>query len=240
MVFFRHDGEGAAVAPADVAAVIRLCYFPRFDEKNRLWRFAFFREHVLPRLLAQTVPTDVWVWVHERHLEESREFFGPDVHLFTVDLKHPRYVRFAETEIMGYPWQAVRGMPMYRYQVLMGSDDLVAPDFVEVSIRALDPYLEPRALATHFPSMIDVRTGKCYEMAPWPRPSPFVVLRQRPLSVVGYTWVWARAHNHLQRIVDRVVYLPAGRAFMAVHDYNDGTRVNLEAPQIPRPDWLTL
>lgn len=219
------------------AIIIRLCYYlPGVDETARAWRFAFFRDHVLPRLFAQDSPVDVWVWVHERHAAEV-EAMDPRVRTFTVDLDHPGSVLFDGTTLRGFPWRAVRGLPRYEHQVLMGSDDLIGPSFVSVARATLAHY--PRALATVQPLMLDWPTGRLFEMPAWRRPSPFVVLRQ-PIADPRYTWVWSEDHRKLGRLVPKVVYLPAGQAVMTVHGRNDGTTLRSAKHQLDRSTlaWL--
>lgn len=156
---------------------------------------------------------------------------------FTVDEGRGGGLRFQGTTLRGYPWSHVRGLPAYRYQVLLGSDDLLHPSMVEASLRAMEGHR--RALASHLPIMVDVgrKPWRCYRMKAMPRPSPILVLKQDPLDA-RYTWVWSRDHRHLGRVVDRVAYIEEGYAAMGIHDHNDGTRISPRQPEIEVPPWL--
>lgn len=215
----------------DAAAIIRLCYAPGYDEVEVGWRFAFFEREVLPRLVAQTHPTDIRVWVHPRHREEIERM---GVGTFTVREEEP--VHFYGTMLKGYPWDKVHGLAAYRYQALLGSDDLLAPTFIEASITAMEGRVN--ALVSHQPIMLDWASGRCYRMKRLPRPSPLVVLKQDPLDT-RYTWVWAHDHRHLGAVVDSIVWMDEGLGIMTVHPYNDGTRLSIaRQPEIGRPTWL--
>lgn len=222
-----------------VAAIIRLCYFGQDALFAR--RLDFFRYNTLPALMKQTVHTDVWVWVHPRHVQMTKmALAADDVRLFSVDLRSMS-IAFAETVIRGYPWSAVRGMPRYTHQILLGSDDLLGPEFTSVSLAKLmefdDPRASARALVSHRPWALDVNTGRCYEMPRWSTTSPFVVLKQHE-EAPNYTWVWAHAHNRLHAIVDRWAWIEGGNALMGINADNDGTKLNENWREVGRPLWL--
>jgi hypothetical protein len=226
----------------NVAAVIRLCYFPG-SQQDALFarRLQFFKDQCLPRLMRQTVHTDVWVWVHPRHMQMAKMAFAvDDVHLFMVDLRSMS-VRFADTQIRGYPWSAVRGMPRYQHQVLLGSDDLLGPEFVSLALQKLseidDPRASARSLVSHRPRALHMPTMKCYAMPRWNTPSPFVVLKQHE-EAPNYTWVWAHAHNRLHMIVDTWAWIDGYQALMCINADNDGTRFDDNWTEVDRPSWL--
>lgn len=139
-----------------------------------------------------------------------------------------------------FPWQAVRGLPRYPVQVLLGSDDLVGPDFLRTALDALAPMTEQRAIVTFQPYKADVLNRRFYHMRRY-RPdkcSPFLAYRQEPKDP-RYTWVWARGHTLLHQRADRVVVIPEGHCALAVHAYNDSSSVVERDVPCDPPTWLS-
>jgi hypothetical protein len=215
----------------EAAAIIRLCYPPAVGagEPNAEWRIDHFARRVLPRLLAQP-ELDIWVWVHPRHAERVGAL-DASARTFTTD---PMGVGTKPL-----PWAAVRGMPRYRDQVLLGSDDYLGPEFMRTARTALGS--SPRGLVTFQPGLLDLPTGKVYLMPPYrvDRPSPICVLRQDPRAA-NYTWVWALSHTRLHEVA-RPATLIRDRmhALLVTHAYNDSTTTARYGVRVvPGPYWL--
>lgn len=213
-------GDGG-LALNDVAVIVRLYYWPPYPEAARRWRFAWFRDHVLPLLLAQTVDFDLWIWVNPAHRAEV-EAMSPRIRTFTVDTTHELEQRI--------PWRKVRELPQYPIQFRVDSDDLVSPDYIATGIAALNTVRRPlRALAWFQPYKVDLASGDVYWCAPrngtpyGPRyPSAFAALRQ-PVVDYRYDWVYGYGHTQLWRAAERVVGIPVGKCWAACHTFNDST-----------------
>lgn len=213
----------------DSAFVIRLSYGPALEPEWRL-RADLFRDRVLPRLRDQTIPADIWVWTHSRHADEARSW---DVQTFTVE-NAPDFLSAKNT-----PWSDVRGMPRYAVQMLLGSDDLIGPEFHATAIRSLSGIPERRAIVTFQPHKYDLASGRTYRMPDYTpdRCSPFVALRQ-DVDDPAYTWVWTRGHTRLHETVDRVVVVPEGHALLTVHTRNLSTDLTSADEETEAPPWL--
>ncbi len=224
----------------DAAFIIRMA-FPagRPGAEQWDWRLAYFRDVTLPSLLRQTVETDIWVWTAEEH-RAIVEALNPRVRTFTVDMDHPDATILDLCTIKIYPWAAVKGLPRYRIQSQVGSDDAVSPDFMETALAHLEKIPNETALVSFKPILYDNHTGNLYRTKTWRRPSPFVVLRQK-IDAPRYTWVWAHDHRYLHHQTGfRYADVPEGRAIMTVHGQNEHTTINPRLPLIPREQvaWL--
>lgn len=239
----------AAAPVTEAAAIIRLCYDERVSPEEWRWRSGWFRDEVLPRLLDQRgAECDVWVWVHPRHRAEI-EAMNQRVRTFTVDQPRP-LIRPRISRNPGYPWRLVHGLPRYRVQLLLGSDDLVSPDFVRVSLEELRLCKRPRAIVHHQPYKYEVATGRIFDCGiSVPRTgeyhyrnnmtSMFVAMRQ-PVGDARYTWVWAAGHTRLWTLVNEVRLVPAGHCLLSVHGYNDSTTITTADTPLPAVElpWL--
>jgi hypothetical protein len=230
----------------EAAAIIRLCYPPGIPDAEWRWRSDWFRDAVLPRLFDQEdAELDVWVWVHPRH---RAEIAAMDARLHTFDVAQTQPFRRHPISGMGYPWSAVRGLPRYPVQVLLGSDDLVCPHFLRIALNELARLPQPRALVHFQPFKYDVENGKVYDCGiSVPHTgeyryhntmtSMFLALRQ-PVDDGRYSWVWARGHTKLYQLADQVQLVPEGHALLSVHRWNDSTKITRADKPLPAVDWL--
>lgn len=213
----------------EAAFIIRLSYGPLLEPEWRS-RSDLFRRYCLPRLRGQTESADIWVWTHPRHVDEARAW---GVKTFTVR-GTPGVLSARHTA-----WSDVQGLPRYSVQLLLGSDDIVGPEFVAAALRALASIRIPRALVTFQPLKMDLASGRLYTMVSYStdRPSPFVALRQPDDE--RYAWVWALGHTRLHKIADVTVLGPSGHAVLVVHGQNLSTEiVSTDRRTAERPTWL--
>jgi hypothetical protein len=205
------------------ALIIRLCYARGGNEVARRWRFDWFREQVLPRILRQDAALDLWLWINPADRTEI-EAMSPRIRTFTV-------ASGASPLDSQHPWSKVRGLPRYGVQFRIDSDDLIGPQFVSTALRTLDDVAGRRALVYFQPYKLDVARGDVYAAKPYrdDRPSPFLALRQ-PVDVPGadYIWVYSRGHTKLWRLVDAVRAIPEGHCWQTVHQFNASTAIGAD------------
>lgn len=226
----------------DAAMLIRFAYAEGYPEAARAWRFAWFREQTLPRILAQRdADFDLWLWINEKHRAEV-EAMSPRIRTFTADHILPLDARI--------PWSAAHDLPRYPIQLRLDSDDLIGPDYVSTARTALAGLRAPRALVWFQPYKVDVVTQKLYWCAPMrrttryaygnDRPSAFLALRQ-PVDHPDYSWVYGRGHMKAHLLADEVAPAGVGHCVAACHAHNDSTAIVRGDTLIPdrrRPEWL--
>lgn len=209
----------------EIAFVIRFCYARSYPAEAREFRFRWFRDEVLPRILAQRYQGfDIWLWAMPEHRREI-EAWSPRIRTF--GLRRP----MAQLET-SYPWHHVVRLPRYPIQVRVDSDDLVSPDFLSRGIEELAKMSGRRAIAWYQPEKVAVSTGAVYTCRPdYGNGSysnlavpAFLLYRQRPRDH-DYSWVYARGHIRLGKIADEVRGIEAGYCWAACHGHNDSTGV---------------
>lgn len=212
------------------AMLIRLAYAPSYDEAARAWRFAYFREHVLPRILHQRgADFDLWIWVNPAHRAEV-EAMDPRIRTFTVRRALPLESRI--------PWADVRELPRYAVQIRLDSDDLIGPRFVSTALQTLRTMPAPRALVFFDPWKLDIATGRIYlhhREYRRHRASAFLALRQ-PGDAEPYLWVYGIGHTRMHRQADAVRGIGLGHAWMSVHGLNDTTALHRKDTLIDAPE----
>lgn len=203
------------------AVILRMCYGPDYPEAARIWRFAFFSNQVLPRILHQKAADfDIWIWVHPRH-QRLVEAMSPRIRTFTVDTREsPLYA--------AHPWKFVRGLPKYEVQIRIDTDDFMGPRYVKTMLRELGTFKGASRLVYFEPYKFDYRTGRIYAVPVGlyhqHRPSAFLALSQHP-DDSQYDWVYGRGHTRMWKVADRVKALGPGFCWALCHDNNDTTYV---------------
>lgn len=207
----------------DVAMFIRMCYPSLVSEEAR-WRFDYFEHEVLPRILDQTNRRfDLWIWTNPKHSDEVRGM-SDKIQTFTVKTGlSPLASRI--------PWESVVGVPRYRVQLRLDSDDLIARDYVAVALSATISLHERRSIVFFQPWKYELSSGNVYAFRrPYTpeRISPFVALQQ-PLKARSYRWVYGRGHLRLGKYATKTKRI-VGHCWMTVHQYNDSTTIRPKDP----------
>jgi hypothetical protein len=200
----------------DIAVITRFHYLQ--DGPDYRWRFDYYAKEVLPRLLAQTDQGfDLWVWCEPW---QDAEILGlsPRINIFRAAYKK-RDSRF----FIDYThWEDVTGLPKYKIQIGLDSDDLVRPDFI-AKVRGL--CAGPDSIHVGFqPLKLDVKTGKKYRMDQYThkRGSPIFAFYQ---PGPDFKFAYHTSHLIMPTLAQHQTIVPEGLVFMTIHDRNDSTGI---------------
>lgn len=189
----------------DHAVIIRMKYAP--DDPRWPWRFGFFRDEVLPRLLAQTDQDfDLCIWCHREH-RQALQRLSPRVQTFAA--KHPPRP--------------------YHIQTRTDTDDWLEPGYIAKIKEVVGQEARGQPLVVNFqPWKLDLKTGRRFRVrrryGP-EEPSMFLSLYQPDLGR-NYRQVYSIRHNWMHRLFPRVITLPEGYCHLVIHDANGVSQIH--------------
>jgi hypothetical protein len=187
------------------AVIIRMKYLP--GDPRWPWRFAFFRDEVLPRILAQTDQNfDLCIWCHPHHRRELSRL-DPKVQAFTT--KHPP--------------------KNYHIQTRTDTDDWLETEYIAKAREVIRAEAREQPLVVNFqPWKLDLRTGRVFQVrrryGPQ-EPSMFLSLFQPDLGP-AYRQVYCIRHNWMHRLFPRVITVPEGYCYLVIHDANGVSQIH--------------
>lgn len=217
--------------PTDTAIITRF-HYPEGDN-NYKWRFDYYKNEVLPRLLAQTDNDfDIWIWC-EPWQKTRLEQLHYKIHTFSAT-----YAKRDSHLFIDYtPYSSTEGLPMYAIQIGLDSDDLVRPNFIK-RVHELCQGEFTRHISFQ-PKKYDIKTGKKYLMDQYTinRGSPIFAHYQpdylfgRAGAEENFKFAYHTSHLRMPLLAQEVILVPEGLVFMSIHDLNDSTKI--KAKDIP-------
>ena len=199
---------------------------PRFE-----WRFQYFKDNVLPRLLYQTVDDfDIAIRCNPWHNELFKNLH-PRIIPFQVGNEHVDYKEVGRFKFFFdfSPWKNVIGLDKYLIQTGLDSDDLIVADYIETIRNEIKKYPPNESLHISFvPEIFNVAKCTTYGIGVKYSPtdgSAFMTLYQPRYNDPKYEYhfVYERSHHKLYKIVDRSITMPTGYCFASVHNWNEST-----------------
>lgn len=202
----------------DIAVITRFHYPENHPDLE--WRFRYYRESVLPRLLNQTDDNfDIAIWC-EKHHEHWFKDLSPKIKTFQAT-----YAKRDSHLFIDYtPWENVVGLEKYKIQIGLDSDDLVSSNFIE-KVRSVCEGCPMKLLVSFQPLKFDVAAGARYKMDQYTekRGSPIFAYYQP--SFEDFKFAYHTSHLRMPLYADKTILVPEGFAEMSIHNLNDSTRI---------------
>lgn len=210
-----------------IAFIIRFHYAegdPRFD-----WRFIYFRDQVLPRILAQTIGGfDIAIRCNPAHANLF-EMLHPSIRTFQVKDEQARYKTVGGKQYFYdfVPWEDVIGLPEYELQLGLDSDDLIHAQYLEKVLQDLKKVPQDISATICFqPQLYDVKTGNVVDMKQQystTHGSAFFALYQPP-GWKPYRFAYEVSHLKMRTIASVSLFVPTkGYCLASCHDFNEST-----------------
>lgn len=200
------------------------------DDKRFEWRFQWFKDAVLPRILAQTYDKfDIAIRCNPAHNKLFRDLH-PRIFTFNVEDEnihykpHGRKMYFQDH----IPWSAIDDQ-MDRYDIQMGldSDDLIHPDYVKIIKENVVNHIKSypgKSLHLSFqPILFRLDGNKERPMIPYTpeRGSAFLAFYQPDKN--NYKFIYERSHISFYKIADRSIVIGQGYCSAVAHKLNEST-----------------
>jgi hypothetical protein len=184
-----------------------------------LWRFDYYKNNVLPRILNQTnTDFDIWIWCEKKH-DEMFKSLSNKINTFSAT-----YLKRDSKYFIDYTtWNEVKGLPKYNIQIGLDSDDLIEPTFVE-KVKELS--IGNKTIFISFqPMKLDIKNNKKYLMDKYTtkRGSPIFAFYQPDLT--DFKFAYHTSHLLMPNIVDKVILIQEGYCYMSIHNLNDSTKI---------------
>jgi len=199
----------------------------RFD-----WRFKYFRDEVLPRILAQKNQNfDIAIRCNPEH-DKLFQDLHPSIKTFHVRNERVTYFKSKNGKRYFHDharWDEVEGLPMYDIQMGLDSDDLIDPDYVHI-IRAncrafMRKNLGKKLHISFQPRKLYLKNGYETGMMEYTptRGSAFMALFQ-PIKDATYKFIYHTSHLNLWKVADKSITIPQGHCTVSIHGHNESTR----------------
>jgi hypothetical protein len=205
---------------SDRIAVITRFHFDE-DSKDFEWRYEYYKDKVLPCLLAQTDQDfciNIWC---EPHHDELFKSLSDKINIIRIDKTNFHWNGNSIRDFAN--WSGVEGMDIAKIQVGLDSDDLLEPDFI-AKVRELSVGDKARLMSFQ-PIKLDVKSGKKYKMKNYEmrkRCSPVFATYQPKDNVFAYY----RSHYRMNKDPRwEVIYIPEGYCTMSIHSFNNRTKI---------------
>lgn len=210
------------------AFIIRFHYEendPRFE-----WRFNYFKEEVLPRILAQT-NQDFMIAIRCNHahdklfkdLSEKIKVF----HVFNEEAKYKTGGSGAKYFYDFVPWSQIKDLKKYDIQMGLDSDDLIDPNYYQRIIAQLQCHDLTKSLHISFqPRLLDVKTKQDFPIKQIYSPekgSAFFALYQPDKE--NFHFAYEISHLRLGTLASKSITVGEGYCFASCHDLNESTHL---------------
>jgi hypothetical protein len=210
------------------AFIIRFHYEkndPRFE-----WRFEYFKNEVLPRILNQTEKNfDIAIRCNSAH-DNLFLNLSPRIRVFHVKNESAQYKGNYFFDFV--PWSDVLDLPKYEIQLGLDSDDLIERYYVEDIFNQIEKILMklPNDEPVHIcfqPELFDVKTQRPYRMPQrysLKKGSAFFAIFQ-PEGTEPYRFAYEESHLTIGLHFENRLVLPSGSCFASCHEFNESTHV---------------
>lgn len=203
-----------------IAVITRFHY-----EKDGLeyrWRLDYYRDKVLPRLLAQfDQEFDIWIWC-EPWQDDELKALSPKINTFRATYEE----RDSHLFIDYTEFKNTLGLPKYPIQVGLDSDDLVRAGFIGYVQQLCD--LDETTHISFQPFKLDIKTKKCYRMDQYTekRGSPIFAFYQPDYSFKkDFIFAYHTSHLRMPELAKKKIIVPEGYVEMSIHGKNDSTKI---------------
>jgi hypothetical protein len=212
---------------------MRIGFITRFhyeeNDPRFAWRFAYYKDTVLPRVLAQQGEFDIAIRCNPAH-DEIFKALSPRIRVFHVKGEAARYkVTSGRRYFFDFvPWSDVIDLPRYDLQLGLDSDDLIESNYLEWVLKTLRGM--PTHETTHIsfqPELLDVKTGKIHRMPQKyssTKGSAFFALYHPPRTE-PYRFAYEESHLTIGRHFTNKIVMPEGICFASCHDINESTHI---------------
>lgn len=191
------------------------------DSPNFQWRYEYYRDSVLPRILNQTDQNFIInIWCEPWH-DELFKSLSERINIFRVNVK----TEFPGGHLKDFArWDAITGLEPAKIQVGLDSDDLIESNFLE-KVRELS-YGNKNRLISFQPVKLSLNSGTKYRMKNYKsrrKCSPIFAMYQ-PVRI---KYPYYRSHYRLPEDIrwKSIIYIPEGYCYMSIHDNNVSTKV---------------
>lgn len=197
------------------------------------WRFQYFKNVVLPRLLSQTNQDfDICIRCNQWQIPHFMEL-SPRIIPFYVKNERVNYRTAGAGRKKIYffdfaNWDEVVGLKKYDIQSGLDSDDLISVDYIQTVKDKVREYASAhpgKALHLCFqPEIFNTKSNLTYSIGikySEKDGSAFMSLYQPDKE--NYHWVYEISHHKLGQLADKSIVLPAGYCWASVHDHNEST-----------------
>ena len=210
------------------AFIIRFHYEendPRFA-----WRFQYFKESVLPRILAQSVQDfDIAIRCNPAHDQLFKDL-SEKIRVFHVDGECVQYKMVGGRKYFldFVSWDRVIDLPRYELQLGLDSDDLIEPFYLKAIVNMLRGM--PDHETTHIcfqPQLINEKTGDIHRMPQRyssTKGSAFFAIYQ-PAGTEPYVFAYQESHLTISRNFINKIVMPEGACFASCHHLNESTHI---------------
>jgi hypothetical protein len=199
---------------------------PRFQ-----WRFEYFKNEVLPRLLKQTDSNfDIGIRCNEWHNELFRSLH-PRIIPFQINNERVFYKKRGRGKKYFFDfceWKDVIGLKKYDIQTGLDSDDLIADNYIETIVSEIKKFSKSnpnKSLHICFqPELFNYKTKEIYSIGQTygPRDGSAFMSMYQP-DKINYHFIYERSHHYLYQLVSSTIIIPKGYCWATVHDYNEST-----------------
>lgn len=179
-------------------------------------RFSFYRDRVLPLLLAQgDQEFDIAIWCNPLHAERFKAL-SEKIVTFSATYT-PREGLFADFT----DWRNVSGLKQYEIQMGLDSDDFVNRDYV-ATVRSLCVG-EKSMLVSFQPQIAHLRRKEIGKMRQYHEKSTSAFFALYYPRLKGFKFAYCDSHTQLWRYVDSVALVPEGHCCATANGMNDST-----------------
>lgn len=202
-------------------AIITRFHYPQ-DHPDFEWRFEYYRTQVLPRLLKQTDSNfDIWIWCEPHHDKDFLDL-NPRINVFHGTFR-PREGRFFNDSTN---FSNIEGLPKYRIQFGLDSDELVSKNIVRKA--KMHCTGNQSVLVSFQPVLRDLKTGNLYYMKRKynKKFASAVLAYYQPDLGDEFKFLYHTTNHRMVKYANKVVVVPEGYAEVSIHDFNSSTRIH--------------
>lgn len=219
-------------------AVIIRCHYKTDDPKFE-WRFNYFKDAVLPRLLWQKNKNfDICVWCNKEHAERFLKL-SPRIKTFGIKPEaegkiKPGYEQKAKRFHVDFvEWENVCGLEKYDIQTAIDSDDLIIrDDFIDFIARTCANEKESTHISFQ-PYMFNL-PDKQYYTCPLrygpKKGSPFYSIYQP--NKEKFVFAYHDSHLKMWQYVKKTISIKEGYCAFSIHRHNATTYLYAGAKKI--------
>jgi len=219
----------------DIAIITRFHYPKKSAEFD--WRFGFYRDYILPCLIEQEDKDfDIAIWCEPWH-EEQFLALSDKIRTFQATYTPGYHAAHVSSGIFTdlTEWENVSGLPEYKIQAGLDSDDIVGPEYIKI-IRSLCVGDET-ILVSFQPVLLNASTGKLAPMRQYTTEETSAFFALYNPGNTHYRFAYCEGHVNLWKIVDKVVLVQQGHCCAVSHGHNDSTHWSLLARIILQNEW---
>lgn len=194
------------------------------------WRFQYFKEQVLPRLLNQTNQDfDIGIRCNRWQIPFFMELSDKIIPFYVKNEKAQYRPIGGKMYFFDFAkWEDVVGLKQYDIQSGLDSDDLVSPNYIQKTKDSISEFaLKHPGKSFHLSFQPEIHNVKTYETYPIgvkysPRVgSAFFAIYQPKKE--KYIFAYQYSHMKLGQVMDFSITLPAGSCWASVHELNEST-----------------